>query len=66
MDENKLNIETVDGHNELVVSFLSIMVSLSDEEKQWWNDYHSEVFLTMAPSLQGKELLWLEQATAAI
>ncbi|MDW1543030.1 thymidylate kinase, partial [Vibrio sp. YT-17] len=21
MDENKLNIETVDGHNELVVSF---------------------------------------------
>ncbi|EHA2390332.1 TPA: thymidylate kinase, partial [Escherichia coli] len=23
MDENKLNIETVDGHNELVVSFLS-------------------------------------------
>ena len=39
---------------------------LSDEEKQWWNDYHSEVFLTMAPSLQGKELLWLEQATAAI
>ncbi|MCA4108753.1 thymidylate kinase, partial [Klebsiella pneumoniae] len=34
MDENKLNIETVDGHNELVVSFLSRMVSLSDEEKQ--------------------------------
>ncbi|EBQ4265240.1 thymidylate kinase, partial [Salmonella enterica] len=26
MDENKLNIETVDGHNELVVSFLSRMV----------------------------------------
>jgi hypothetical protein len=34
MDEKKLNIETVDGHNELVVSFLSRMVSLSREEKQ--------------------------------
>jgi hypothetical protein len=34
MDENKLNIETVDGHNELVVSILSRMVGLSDEEKQ--------------------------------
>lgn len=28
MDENKLNIETVDGHNELVVSILSRMVGL--------------------------------------
>ncbi len=31
MDENKLNIETVDGHNELVVSFLSRMVTVPAE-----------------------------------
>ncbi len=39
---------------------------LTAEEKQWWNDYHRDVFLNLAPSLQGKELLWLEHATAAI
>lgn len=36
------------------------------EEKQWWNDYHRDVFVTIAPALQGNDLLWLEQATAAI
>jgi Xaa-Pro aminopeptidase len=39
---------------------------LNEEEKQWWNDYHREVFVTIAPSLQGDDLLWLEQATSAI
>lgn len=45
---------------------LLLVEQLSEEEKQWWNDYHREVFLTLATSLQGNELLWLEQATAAI
>jgi len=39
---------------------------LTDDEKQWWNEYHHLVFTTIGPCLQGKELLWLEQATAAI
>jgi Xaa-Pro aminopeptidase len=39
---------------------------LNSDEKQWWNDYHREVFTAIAPSLQGSDLLWLEQATAAI
>ena len=39
---------------------------LNSDEKQWWNDYHREVFAAIAPSLQGSDLLWLEQATAAI
>lgn len=39
---------------------------LTGEEKQWWNEYHNTVFQMLAPSLKSQELLWLEQATAAI
>lgn len=39
---------------------------LTDTEKAWWNNYHREVFVSIAPFLQGAELLWLEQATEAI
>jgi Xaa-Pro aminopeptidase len=39
---------------------------LTDTEKNWWNEYHREVFVAIAPFLQGNELLWLEQATAPI
>jgi Xaa-Pro aminopeptidase len=39
---------------------------LNEAEIQWWNAYHREVFVTIAPFLQGDELMWLEQATSAI
>lgn len=39
---------------------------LTSDERQWWNDYHHAVFTTIGPCLQGRDLLWLEQATAAI
>ncbi len=39
---------------------------LNDEEVAWINNYHSRVFTTLSPSLEGEELAWLKRATAAI
>ncbi len=39
---------------------------LNEEEKLWWNEYHRTVFDALSTSLQGHDLLWLEQATAAL
>lgn len=45
---------------------LLLSEQLNEAEKQWLNDYHREVFLQLAPYLQGNDLLWLEQATSAL
>lgn len=76
--ENLVTVEAVTSASEIerytfrnltLVPFdkrLLLKELLNNDEKQWWNDYHHEVFAAIAPSLQGSDLLWLEQATAAI
>ncbi|CZF84870.1 Xaa-Pro dipeptidase [Grimontia celer] len=39
---------------------------LTDSEIAWWNDYHQKVWQDVSPSLEGEDLEWLEQATAAL
>ncbi|WP_299796465.1 aminopeptidase P family protein [uncultured Shewanella sp.] len=39
---------------------------LSDAEINWFNDYHTQVFDTLSPFMQGEELDWLANATKAI
>lgn len=39
---------------------------LSDEEREWLNNYHRTVFEKLSPYLEGEELEYLEKATKAI
>jgi Xaa-Pro aminopeptidase len=39
---------------------------LSEEEKQWFNDYHAQVRDRLSPLLEGAALDWLNTRTAAI
>ena len=34
---------------------------LSEAEIGWWNDYHTAVYATLAPQLEGDDLAWLEE-----
>ena len=38
---------------------------LTEEERKWLNDYHREVYRTLAPHLAQEEQNWLREATAA-
>ena len=42
------------------------MALLTDDERQWLNDYHSMVFSRLSPLLNDDERSWLARATAAI
>ncbi|PSW19385.1 X-Pro aminopeptidase [Photobacterium sanctipauli] len=39
---------------------------MTDTELTWLNNYHQTVFEVLSPSLDGDNLAWLEQATAAL
>lgn len=39
---------------------------LSPDEVEWVNDYHKQVYDTLAPRLQGEELAWLAEATSPL
>jgi len=40
--------------------------ALSSDEIRWVDDYHKQVYDTLAPRLEGKELTWLAEATSPI
>ncbi len=39
---------------------------LSEAEIGWWNDYHTAVYATLAPQLEGDDLAWLEEQCAPL
>ncbi|WP_108652619.1 aminopeptidase P family protein [Dongshaea marina] len=39
---------------------------LTEQEIDWINSYHAEVYRKISPALAGDDLLWLEQATRAL
>ncbi len=39
---------------------------LSDEDINWLNNYHAEVYETLSPELNDEEREWLRQATRPI
>jgi len=39
---------------------------LTDEEKQWLNNYHKDVCIKLAPYLDEEERTWLEKETREI
>ena len=39
---------------------------LTEEEIDWWNDYHAQVLKIVAPQLDGEALVWLKDACAPI
>jgi Xaa-Pro aminopeptidase len=39
---------------------------LTDEERQWLNDYHQTVYDRLSPLLESEERQWLRAATEAI
>ena len=39
---------------------------MSEEERQWLNEYHQKVYETVAESLPEKERIWLREATRQI
>jgi Xaa-Pro aminopeptidase len=39
---------------------------LSDDERQWFNDYHKMVFETLSPLLNDEERQWLQKAASAL
>lgn len=39
---------------------------LTDEERNWLNDYHRQVCEKLTPYFEGKELAWLEEATREV
>ena len=43
-----------------------VVEMLSDEERQWLNDYHRMVFDRLSPHLTGDEQQWLREATAPL
>ena len=43
-----------------------VLSMLTDEERQWLNDYHKVVYERLSPLLTDKERMWLKEATAAI
>lgn len=76
--ENLIAVEAIDAGTEItqygfrnltLVPFdkrLLVTDLLTEEEKQWLNDYHHQVFSKIGPSLNGEALLWLEQATSPL
>lgn len=43
-----------------------VLSMLTDEERQWLNDYHKVVYERLSPLLTDKERMWLKEATTAI
>ena len=43
-----------------------IISMLSDEDINWLNNYHAEVYETLSPELNDEEREWLRQATRPI
>lgn len=43
-----------------------VMEMLTDEERQWLNNYHQMVFARLSPLLEKDEVEWLQKACAAI
>ena len=39
---------------------------LSEAEIGWWNGYHTAVYATLAPQLEGDDLAWLEEQCAPL
>ena len=39
---------------------------LSEAEIGWWNDYHTAVYATLAPQLEGDDLAWLKEQCAPL
>ena len=39
---------------------------LSEAEIGWWNDYHTAVYATLTPQLEGDDLAWLEEQCAPL
>ena len=39
---------------------------LTEQEINWWNNYHQMVWQDLSPLLQGSDLEWLKEATAPI
>ena len=39
---------------------------LTEEEKEWLNNYHREVFERLSPFLEGEDLEWLKDACSAL
>ena len=39
---------------------------LGEAEIGWWNDYHTAVYATLAPQLEGDDLAWLEEQCAPL
>lgn len=39
---------------------------LNEDEKSWFNDYHSEVWDKLSPLMEGEAKDWLKEATAAL
>ncbi|MFZ1742868.1 MAG: aminopeptidase P family protein [Pontixanthobacter sp.] len=42
------------------------MSLLTNEEKQWWNDYHAKTYWILAPQVDGDVLAWLKDACQPI
>ena len=45
---------------------LVVPALLSEAEIGWWNDYHTAVYATLAPQLEGDDLAWLEEQCAPL
>ncbi len=63
-EDGKLYFETI-----TVVPFDKNLINvslLSDEERQWVNDYHARVCKTLSPLLDDEHQVWLEGATLAL
>ena len=43
-----------------------LLEEMSEEERQWLNEYHQKVYETVAESLPEKERIWLREATRQI
>ena len=39
---------------------------LSDDERQWLDDYHRDVLAKIGPQLEGEEKAWLETQCAPL
>ena len=39
---------------------------MSEEERQWLNEYHQKVYETVAESLPEEEKIWLKEATRQV
>lgn len=63
-EDNQLYFETIT----LAPIDLNLVIPsmLSDDERQWLNDYHRQVFETLSPLLGDDHVAWLKEKTAEI